>query len=284
MTYGNPSGAEIGDPDDNQPDMTTEHTGTGDPARSLALLWRPRDNANRRGRGDLTIDRIVHAAIEVADAEGLPGLSMRRIAERLDVGTMSLYTHLPGKAELLDLMLDTVYADTTAPDPTPGHWRDRVEQIARDAWARYHRHPWMLQIGTSRPVLGPNAMARYEHELRAVDGIGLTDIEMDSVVNLVAGHVASAARQALDAAQVEQRTGMTDEQWWSARAPLLDALTEGHHYPTAARVGTAVGEAHGSAVDPAHAFEFGLHRLLDGIEALIRSRGGDTEPPPTPGG
>ncbi|MBE1490488.1 AcrR family transcriptional regulator [Plantactinospora soyae] len=282
MTYGNPSGAEIDGRDDNQPDMTTEHTGTGDPARSLALLWRTHERANRRGRTDLTVDRIIHAAIEVADADGLPGLSMRRIAERLGVGTMSLYTHLPGKAELLDLMLDTVYADVPDTDTTPRDWRTRVEQIARDAWARYHRHPWMLQIGTSRPVLGPNAMARYEHELRAIDGIGLTDIEMDSVVNLVAGHVASAARQALDATSVEQRTGMTDEQWWSARAPLLDALTEGHHYPTAARVGATVGEAYGSAVNPVHAFEFGLHRLLDGIDALIRDRHDTGGSRPTP--
>ena len=263
--------------------MTTEHTGTGDPARSLALLWRAGERSSRRGRPDLNVDRIVRAAIEVADAEGLGALSMRRIAERLGVGTMSLYTHVPGKAELLDVMLDTVYAEVAAgsavrPDSGAATWWGRLELVARENWDLYHRHPWMLQIGTTRPVLGPNATAKYDRELRAVDGIGLTDIEMDSVVSLVAGHVEGAARRAVEAAQVEQRTGMTDQQWWSARAPLLSKLSDGDRYPTAARVGSAVGAAHGTAYDPGHAFEFGLHRVLDGVEALVLARAGGRRP------
>jgi AcrR family transcriptional regulator len=252
-----------------------EYSGSGDPARSLALLWRTRERPGRKGKPDLSVDRIAEAAIAVADAEGMAALSMRRIAERLGVGTMSLYTHVPGKGELIDVMLDAVYGEEARPEDVPGGWRGRLEAVARQGWALYRRHPWLVQVGTSRPVLGPNAIARYDYELRAVDGIGLSDVEMDSVVSLVAGHVHGAARGAMEAAQAEQLSGMTDEQWWGASAPHLSKVFDASRHPTAARVGTAAGEAHGAAHDFEHGFEFGLQRILDGIEALVRQRASD---------
>ncbi|NJP33974.1 TetR/AcrR family transcriptional regulator [Micromonospora thermarum] len=254
--------------------MTTEYSGTGDPARSLALLWRTRERVGRKGRPDLSVDRIVRAAIEVADAEGLAALSMRRVAERLGVGTMSLYTYVPGKGELLDVMLDTVYGETVdaaTDDPTAG-WRARLERVARDNWARYLRHPWLLQVATTRPPLGPHLIARYEQELRAVDGIGLTDLEMDAVVTLVDGFVHGAVRSAVEAAQAAASTGLTEQQWWAAHAPYLEKALDPRRFPLAARVGTAAGEEYQAAGDPRRAFEFGLARILDGIEVLVRDR------------
>ncbi|MFI7606447.1 TetR/AcrR family transcriptional regulator [Micromonospora sp. NPDC049366] len=254
--------------------MTTEYSGTGDPARSLALLWRTREPATRRGRTDLTVDRIVRAAIEVADTDGLAALSMRRVAERLGVGTMSLYTHVPGKGELLDLMLDTVYGETTDPAPPADGWRARLEAVARDNWALYLRHPWLLQVATTRPPLGPNLIARYERDLRAVDGIGLTDLEMDAVITLVGGFVHGTVRGAVETAQAAERTGMTEEQWWRAHAPYLEKAMDPRRFPLATRVGATAGEEYQAAADPARAFEFGLARILDGIEVLVRHRPG----------
>jgi AcrR family transcriptional regulator len=252
--------------------MTTEYSGSGDPARSLALLWRAQDRANRRSRSGLTVDGIVTAAIEIADDEGLAALSMRKVAERLGVGTMSLYTHVPGKAELVDAMLDTVYGESLPADEAPGGWRAGLELVARRNWEMYQRHPWMLQVATSRPPLGPNALAKYEYELRAIDGIGLDDIEMDAVVTLLGGHVEGVARRAREAFLAEEHTGTTDQQWWEVHAPLLGRIVDFRRYPTAARVGAAAGEAHDGPFNPEHAFEFGLQRVLDGIEALVRSR------------
>nr|WP_211369923.1 TetR/AcrR family transcriptional regulator [Nonomuraea turkmeniaca] len=252
--------------------MMIESSGKGDPARSLALLWRTSERSSRKGKPELSVDRIVRAAIEVADAEGLQALSMRRVAERLGVGTMSLYTYVPGKPELFDVMLDTVYGETARPEDVPGGWRGRLEQIARENWALYLRHPWLLQVAASRPVLGPNVTAKYDYELRAVDGIGLTDVEMDSVITLITGFVHGAARGAVEAAQVENQTGMSDEQWWAAHAPFFARIAYADRFPTAARVGQAAGEALNAAYSPEHAFEFGLERVLDGIEALVNRR------------
>ena len=131
---------------------------------------------------------------------------------------MSLYTYVPGKPELLDLMLDAAI-EASAPYDADAPWRARLEKVARENWDRFHRHPWLLEVTPLRPVLGPNTIARYDHELTALDGIGLTDIEMDSALTLLNAHTESAARRALEAAQAEQRSGITDEQWWAARAP-----------------------------------------------------------------
>lgn len=253
--------------------MTTEFTGGGDPARSMALLWRTSERVSRKGRPELSVDRIVRAAIEIADSEGVAALSMRRVAERLGVGTMSLYTYVPGKAELIDVMLDTVCGETARPEDITGGWRARLELVARENWALYRRHPWLSQVAaSSRPPLGPNLITKYEYELGTVDGIGLTDVEMDAVLTLIGGFVQGTARGAAEAAQLARQTGVSDEQWWYATAPFLERVFDSRRFPLAARVGAAAGEAQGAAYDADHAFEFGLQRVLDGVEALVRRR------------
>jgi AcrR family transcriptional regulator len=261
--------------------VSPEFTGGGDPARSIALLWRDRgkggdrtpDERPVRGRKPtLTVDAIVAAAIEMADEAGLGALSMRALAERLQAGTMSLYTHVPGKAELVDLMLDGVLGETARPGELPDGWRARLELVARENLALFNRHPWMLELVTFRPPMGPGVIAKYDFELRALEGIGLTDVEMDSVLALVLGYVHGAARQALEAKLVEQRTGLTDEEWWSAQAPLLERVLGPDDFPVASRVGTASSKEYQGLWDPEHSFEFGLQRVLDGIEVLVEER------------
>jgi AcrR family transcriptional regulator len=258
----------------------TEYSGSGDPARTMALLWGVQKQPTRGPKPGLTVEQIVRAAIAFADADGLGALSMRRVAERLGVSTMSLYTYVPGKGELLDLMLDTVCGEI-APADGPGMtggWRAQLERVARENWALYLRHPWMLQVAAmSRPPLGPHLIAKYDRELTAVAGIGLTEVEMDSVLTLVLGHAEGAARRALEISQVEQRTGLTDEQWWLAVEPLLTSVFDAERFPTAARVGAAAGSAHNAAYDPEHAFTFGLQRLLDGIEVLVQARSAQSD-------
>ncbi|MCP2330426.1 TetR/AcrR family transcriptional regulator [Actinoalloteichus caeruleus] len=252
--------------------MAPENPGPADPARSLALLWRTSGPSGRRGRQGIDVEDIVRAAVDLADTEGLAALSMRRVAHQLGVGTMSLYTYVPGKDELVEAMVDAVYGELDLTAPAPGGWRRHLEAVARRNWELYQRHGWLAQVATGRAVLGPHAIAKYDHELRALDGIGLTDVEMDAVLTLVLGHVRTAARAAWEAARTEHRSGMSDEQWWAAHAPHLTRVLDPDRFPVAARVGAAAGTAHRAPHDPAHDFEFGLLRVLDGIEALVRTR------------
>lgn len=254
--------------------MATELTGTGDPARSMALLWRaPAPAAPRRGpKAGLDVDRIVAAAVGLADAEGLAALSMRRVAAELGVAAMTLYTHVPGKGELVDLMFDSVLGELY-PTPPEGDWRQRLTTVAEANWALFVRHPWALHVATGRPPLGPNLMAKYEQELRAVDGLGLTEVQMDFVVTLVAGFVRGTVSGLEEKAEAERATGVTEDQWWAATEPYLAAVFDAARFPTAARVGPVVGAELQAAYDPRRSFDFGLAVLLDGIERLVTGPG-----------
>jgi AcrR family transcriptional regulator len=251
--------------------MATEYSGGGDPRRVMALLWGT-DARRRRGpRPRLTVEEIARAAVRIADGEGLAALSMRRLADLLGVTAMSLYTYVPGKAELIDVMVDAVLGEGVSDGSPRAGWRAQLEAVARRSRSLYLRHPWMLQVATARPPMGPNLVKKYDLELRAVEGTGLTDIEMDLVVTLVADYVYGAARSAVERSLVGRRSGLSDEEWWETYAPLLEKVFDPQQYPTAARVGAATGEEYGAISDPDRAFEFGLQRLLDGIGTLIDS-------------
>ncbi|WP_449485070.1 TetR/AcrR family transcriptional regulator C-terminal domain-containing protein [Streptomyces avidinii] len=250
--------------------MAKDRSGAGDPVRTLELLWRePGQGApsGRRGpRQGLTVDAVVDAAVVLADEEGLTALTMRALAQRLGVTPMTLYTYVPGKAELLDLMLDAAYAhmDRSAPAPA-GSWRARVTRVADDNRALLLRHPWIADLSVTRPPLGPGVIGKYEHELAAFDGIGLSDVEMDAALTHLLGFVHANALAAADTAAHNAR--QSDQEWWEASAPLLERAMDPERYPLAGRVGSTVG-----AYDPRTVWDFGLRCLLDGIARLLDGR------------
>ena len=97
---------------------------------------------------------------------------MRRLAAELGVAPMTLYTYVPAKAELLDLMLDAVYLAMPRPSWGRKGWRARARAVAEANRALFERHPWAAELSTSRPPLGPGQLAKYEYELRALEAIG----------------------------------------------------------------------------------------------------------------
>lgn len=258
----------------------------GDPARTLELLWRePGRPAPRRGpRPGLSVDTVVDAATGLADEGGLAALTMRGVAQRLGVTPMTLYTYVPGKAELLDLILDAVYLRMPRTDHAGRPWRARVTSVAHDNRALYRSHPWVATLPGTRPPLGPGLMTKYEHELAAFEGLGLDDIEMDAALTFVLGFVYSVARPEADAEAAARDSAMSDCQWWAAHAPLLARVFDPARFPLAARIGRTSGEALQAAYSPGHAFGFGLARVLDGLAALIEPRGPGTAGPGPRGG
>jgi AcrR family transcriptional regulator len=253
--------------------VKSKNVPASDPARRLALLWGPQTQAGRSG---LTLKAIVTAAMEIADAEGLEALSMRNVAKRLGAGTMSLYTHVPGKTELIDLMLDTAYGQlyesVETPSQQPGDWPEALRFIAKQNWELYRRHPWMLQITPGRPGLGPHAALKYEAELRPLDKLGLSDVEMDAVLTLTLTHVEGCARAQATLERTQRESGLTEAEWWVAHAPVLDRLIDPTLFPVATRVGTSAGQEYQGASNPDHAFTFGLDRILAGVSELISDK------------
>ncbi|MFF7414916.1 TetR/AcrR family transcriptional regulator [Streptomyces lydicus] len=252
--------------------MVNERREAGDdPARTLELLWRePGHGASRRGpRQGLTVDAVVQAAVELADSQGLEALTMRAVARQLGVTPMTLYTYVPGKAELLDLMLDAVYLQMPRGEHKAAAWRTKVEAVAHENRELYRRHPWVATMPTARPPLGPGLMTKYEHELAAFDGLGLDDVEMDAALTFLLDFVHSVARATLDTQAAARDSALSDEQWWAANAPLLAKVFDPDRFPLAARVGSAAGAAHRGMYSPEHAFTFGLQRILDGLTPLM---------------
>jgi hypothetical protein len=165
-----------------------------------------------------------------------------------------------------------------------GTWRERLEASAWESWRLYQRHPWLLDVAQeARPPLGPNVLDGYEALLRAVDGIGLSGVEMNATVSLLSDFVAGAARRARDAAQAERQSGESDASWWGARGAFWEEFFDPERYAVIARI-----YAEGGYDAPDEPFAYGLQRILDGIEARLRApvgareeheHGDDLQPP-----
>ena len=245
-----------------------------DPRVTVPLLWRKEltppavPPATRGPRQRSSVDAVVTAGIELADAGGLDAVTMRAVADRLGLGAMSIYTYVPSKPVLVDLMIDQV-AGEVALAPHPDGLRARLEGVARRQWEGYGRHAWLLQVDSSRPALGPNVSRLWEWQLAAVDGFGLSEVDHDQIVTLVVGFVTGPARTRLDAARTHEESGMGDPEWWAIAGPALAAVMPSDQFPLSGRVGTSVGEAYNAAVYPELSFEFGLARIIDGVEAYV---------------
>ena len=192
---------------------------------------------------------------------------MRRVAQEVGGGTMSLYRHVPGKGELLDLMFDRAVAESVdVPDAAGADgWRARLEALSWQSWRVYLRHPWLLQISAARPPLGPGVLDSYHVLLAAVDGIGLDGAEMNATVTLVSDFIAGAARRSIDRARVEADTGEDDEAWWSDRSSFWEEWFDAERYPIIARIYAEGGYEEQDET----AFAYGLARVLDGIAARV---------------
>ncbi|GAA1659716.1 TetR/AcrR family transcriptional regulator [Glycomyces endophyticus] len=231
-----------------------------DPERSVELLWAGAGRGNRAG---LSLERIVQAGVAVADAEGLGDLTMQKVADRLGFTAMSLYRHVPGREHLIDLMYDHAIGADPAPEPEGG-WRPRLEACARRSWQRHQAHPWLAEVRGNRRVPGPNTMAVFERMLSVLADTGLRPNEVVAAAELVGRFVDTQALTLVEAAEEERGSEVSNREWWEARDSLYAKFDR---YPTV----TALWEA-GGFDDPEDPFEFGLRRVLDGLELLIRER------------
>lgn len=236
--------------------------------RSIDLLWGTGPRPTRGPKPGLTLDKIVAAAIDVADRDGVDGLTMRRVAAELGVGAMSLYRYVPGKDELLVLMLDKLCELPADAGPTAdAGWRTVVDSAARDSYRMYLRHPWLLQVNWTRPVLGPGSLGGMEMLVGNLAGLGLTDQERVAVVVMIDGYVTGAARVRIQHAALPAETGLTDEEFWRQQVPALAKAMESGRYPAMAAL---TEDAFSMGWE--ETFEFGLARLLDGLAVLIEAR------------
>ncbi|GAB3088309.1 TetR/AcrR family transcriptional regulator [Micromonospora schwarzwaldensis] len=254
-------------------------TGEVDKKRLFELLWGTPVGPRRGPRPTLSPAVVARAGIAVADADGLDGLTMQRVAASLAVTKMALYRYVPGRAELIALMLDAalgepppapadrpadrgvahvpVPADRGAADvpaPADAGWRAQLDDWTRRLVERFRRHPWAQAAAVGARLPGPNELAWVERVVAALADTGLTASERLDVATLLVGHARNLAalppgsgREAAFAALVHGRED---------RFPALAAALADPAAPPA----------------PDRTLDFGLARILDGIQALLHAR------------
>jgi AcrR family transcriptional regulator len=238
----------------------------GDQAGTVELLWGPRPQRTRGPKPALDIERIAQTAIKVADADGLTAVSMQRIAGELGVTKMALYRYVPGKAELIALMVDTAAGQPPLPDGGSGGWRAQLGQWARQLLALLRRHPWLLDATVGPRIMGPNELGWLEHAVAALDGTGLDGGERMDAVVAVLGHVRTIAQQSRTPTGTPHHH--PEEQLGTVIAELL--RTHGDRYP-ALTAALAPAPRHSSQDN---ALDFGLERIFDGLGVFIAQRSG----------
>jgi AcrR family transcriptional regulator len=255
-----------------------EQPGTSEGRRVVELLWAPPPPPPLRGpKPRISLADVVAAGVAIADTEGMAALSMRKVANRLGMGAMSLYTYVPGRSELVELMIDSVYSEHALPSPELA-WQQRVEQWARETWRIYAAHPWLLDYNMARLPVGPHVLDVSEALYAALFTAGFTGAENVAISNLIQWQLLGAARSMISDADEARHTGVSAEAYWDSRASFWVTYFDWDRYPTMA----AIWEA-GGFDDPAGwDFERMLHRLLTGIEQLAAvSREPETPTAPT---
>ncbi|WP_121256127.1 TetR/AcrR family transcriptional regulator [Nocardioides ferulae] len=239
------------------------------PRPLIDLLWRDHPQApaggSRGPRARVTTGAVVDAAARIADADGLSAVTIRRLAGELDVSTMSVYTHVNSRDDLLVLMADAAHARMDRPAYGRLGWRSRVRRVAEANLALLQAHPWLHEVVDDRTALGPGTIAKYDHELQALTPLRLEPVTCDAALTFVLDFARAGARA------LQPRPGAAElAEHWGEWSPRLAAYLGADH-PLAQTVGAAAGAAMGAPSSPSLAWEFGLARVLDGLAALAPS-------------
>jgi AcrR family transcriptional regulator len=222
-----------------------------------------------RADPELTRERVVRAAIAIADADGLAELSMRRIATALGVSTMSLYRHVPSRDELVVAMIDEAIGEVHLPDRHPREWRRSLELVARLEWTAFQRHPWLgPSMSLTRPQMVPRGMRLSEWVMASFEGTALTLSERMFVQILLFSFVRGVASALEPEAEAMRDSGLTADEWMATQAGSFAEVMDAGQLPNFRALTTQEFD-----YDLDGLFEFGLARLLDGLEPWVASRG-----------
>jgi AcrR family transcriptional regulator len=207
-------------------------------------------------------ERIVAAAIALADEGGLEAVSLRKVAARLDAGPMRLYGYISTKEELFDLMVDEVHAEIL-PGGQSGDWREALRTLACRIRRAALRHEWLADLLGGRPALGPNALAVTEATLAALDGLADIDTVMRAVETVTA-YFTGAIRREVANLRAERASGLSKRDWQRARGPHVRRMLATGRFPALAKM------VHdGTEVDAETSFATGLDWVLDAIAAKL---------------
>lgn len=245
-----------------------EETPEFDLPRGVALAWGVAANPQRGPKRELSIERIIDVAVEIADAEGLAAVSMSSIASHLGFTTMSLYRYVSAKEDLILLMQEYGTGLPPATIAAASGWREGLTLWARESLAAYRAHPWLIDIPITGAPNTPNNLAWMDAALAVLEDTPLSTDQRIGVLLLLTGQSrweASVARG--------QPAPPTDQQ--NADAYVFANLVTPEAFPALHRAVVGGGFEED---DEAAQFRFGLDRILDGVQHFIDAGGGTGSP------
>jgi AcrR family transcriptional regulator len=235
---------------------------------SIAAAWGLRERPGKGPKRGLSLDRIVQAGLTVAAADGLAALSMSRVAAELGVGTMSLYRYVESKQELLSLMVDAALGPPPPPQPD-ATWRSGLSGWAWAQIAGYRHNLWVVQLPLSGPPATPNALGWLELALHYLRGTGLDEGRKMSVILLISNYVRSQATMEAQIDGAVRSAGLEASDLMAGYNKMLGTVLDPLRFPEMLAV--AASGVLGDADDWDEEFIFGLERILDGVDVLVRS-------------
>jgi AcrR family transcriptional regulator len=229
-------------------------------------VW-TRETRRPAPRETLSREQIVRAAVELLDQEGLAGLSMRKLAVRLNAGATSIYWHVETKDDLLEFVIDEVYGEVDIPEPGLAGWRSGATLFAHSLRAMILRHPWFHGVASGRTGMGPNAMSLTSRAMNLIGAAGFTGVDLDYAVSSLVAYVIGTA--GLEAAWLSSvnASGQSVDTW--ADEALAEAIKiAGDDYPDVRDHLAQWAGADARQIRSA-TFTFGLECLLDGFAARL---------------
>ena len=240
--------------------MTTSGPRPGTRARVPASIWDIPEYGGRGPRPRHSRAAIAAAAVSLADAEGIDAVTMRRIAADLGMGTMSLYSYVPSKEHLVQLMVDHVSGEYGYADPPSGP-RAAILDLARQGRDITRRHPWLPRVMQRPAVTGPGALRYVEHFLGLLSGSGLDTGAKMEILGMVNGFAISYGGAAAALAEERARTGVTEEEQAAAQVAGLVSAAASGRYPNLA---AALAGPPPPPRDADEIFDRCVLRLIDG--------------------
>ncbi len=223
--------------------------------------WATATETTRSRRHPQMRRAVVHAALELADSEGIDAVSMRRVAATLDMGTMTLYSYVRSKDDLIALMADEIAGELLVPGELPADWREALRAIARRTRDMIFRHPWIATVDHG-PFISPNIARHIEQSFAALAPLKLEFGDMGAILGAVDAFTAGCA---LDELEDRQRSEQTPG-WQKQQLDLLRRAVGEDDLP---HVAAALASG---ASDTGQYFERGLDWLLAGVAADVESR------------
>ncbi|RUT33596.1 TetR/AcrR family transcriptional regulator [Paenibacillus zeisoli] len=253
-------------------DITPEEAELGKllPA-GAALSWGLVKPPQRGPKREMSIDQIVAKAIDIADKHGLEAVSMSRVASEFGFTAMSLYRYIPSKEDLLLLMQDAACDIPVPPERPPHEWRESLRDYVMGTIHIFSKHPWFGDIPISSIPMGPNNLRIVDWALRPLRDLPLNDYEKMSIVLLLSGYARSSGMLQRDINRAVQAGSSVEAFSGLHYSAALKALIKPEQYPNLHPVimsGAYTGENE-SESGVGDDVEFGLQRILDGIEQYL---------------